>query len=677
MLTARWQEGGKARSMQDMVEKLQSLAGNLEGWSRTTFGHVQKEIRELTRQLEDLREDQSRIGPTHEEIKIVDRLVELRFREETMWRQRSRVQWLAEGDKNTRFFHLRASQRKKKNKISGLKKPDGATTTDDAEMAQLTTNFYRDLYHSEGQTEMQPVLDVLPSKVTSPMNEKLISEIKQSEVKTALFQMFPTKAPGPDGFPAHFFQRHWEMCGEEVTSVVIKVLKGEEDITMINKTFIVLIPKVPSPADLGQFRPISLCNVIYKIASKVLANRLKVILPEVISEEQSAFVPGRIITDNIISAYECLHYMKKKRKKTHYCALKLDMKKAYDRVEWSYLKAVMLKLGFHPLWVRMVMNLVTTVSFQVLFNGSKLEPFTPSRGIRQGDPISPYLFLIAAEGMSCLLKNRSESSALHGIKVAPSAPVVNHLLFADDSLLLFRVDGDSATQVQDVLDVYCAASGQQVNRDKSSIYFSKGCPNNKREVIKNILNVRNESLSEKYLGMPSDVGRSKNGAFKYLRDRVWKKVQGWLEQLLSVGGKEVLIKSVAQAIPTYSMSCFRLPRGLCKHINSLLLKFWWGSKEGSHKPAWVSWKDMTKPKGLGGLGFRDIELFNLALLAKQGWRILKDPSSLSARILKARYYPNSDILQPEVGCNPSQVWRAIVEGVSVLKQGLIRRIGDG
>jgi hypothetical protein len=160
--------------------------------------------------------------------------------------------------------------------------------------------------------------------------------------------------------------------------------------------FIVIIPKVKNPSNLSQFRPISLCNVVFKIASNVLANRLKKILPEVVSKEQLAFVPGRLITDSVITAYECLHFMKNNRsKKNSHYALKFDMRKAYDRLEWDYLQVIMKKLGFAQRFVDTIMRGVCIVSFLVLFNGAKTKIFNPSRGICQGDPLSPYLFLLA------------------------------------------------------------------------------------------------------------------------------------------------------------------------------------------------------------------------------------------------------------------------------------------
>jgi hypothetical protein len=233
----------------------------------------------------------------------------------------------------------------------------------------MTRDFYRNLYTSEGTSGMDEVLVSVSVSVTSAMNESLSAPFEDGEIKQALFQMYPLKAPGPHGFPAYFFQKHRDVCGIKVTKAVLRILRGKESPKGINRTFVVLIPKVASPEELGQFRLISLCNVIYKIASKVLANRLKVILPEIISEEQSAFVPGRLITDNIMAAYECLHFMKRNgAKKNQHYALKLDMRKAYDRVEWDYLRAIMIRMDFHRRWVDLIMSLVSSISFSVLFN---------------------------------------------------------------------------------------------------------------------------------------------------------------------------------------------------------------------------------------------------------------------------------------------------------------------
>jgi hypothetical protein len=205
------------------------------------------------------------------------------------------------GDKNTRFFHMCESQRRKKNRITELSRADGSLATRDDELTGMASEFYKELYASEGVQGVEEVLASVPSRVTSEMNNQLSAPFDSKEVKKALFEMYPTKAPGPDGFRAHFFQRHWDLCGEEVTKAMLWILSGEDNPELINRTLIVMILKVGSPKEMGQFRPISLCKVIYKIASKVVANRLKLILLENISEEQSAFVLGRLITNNIIT----------------------------------------------------------------------------------------------------------------------------------------------------------------------------------------------------------------------------------------------------------------------------------------------------------------------------------------------------------------------------------------
>jgi hypothetical protein len=292
-----------------------------------------------------------------------------------------------------------------------------------------------------------------------------------------------------------------------------------------------------------------------------------------------------------------------KSKKNAHCALKLDTRKAYDRLEWGYLEAMMQKLGFSPRFVETIMRGVRSVSFSVLFNGAKTEGFKPSRGIRHGDPLSPYLFLLGAEGLSCLLKHAMTSDAMEGIQIAASAPRINHLLFADDCILFCKAAENEVSKMKKVLDAYCSASGQRINTDKSYLFFGKGCPAATRGSIKNILDVQNESLNEKYLELPSDVGRSKNGAYYYLKDKIWKRVQEWMEKLLSGGGKEILIKSVIQAIPTYSMALFKLPRGLREHITSMVRKFGWGSKNGERKVAWISWDTLTMPNYKGVLDF--------------------------------------------------------------------------
>jgi hypothetical protein len=300
------------------------------------------------------------------------------------------------------------------------------TKQEDLELCAV--DFYQNLFSAQEVLEPDVVLQHVPCKVSDDMKESLTRPFTVEEVKKAIFMMGLNKAPGLDGLTAGFYQAHWDLVGPSVTTAVLDFLNGGIMVEDMNKMTIVLILKIKNPQLMKQFRPISLCNVIYKICSKVLANRMRGFLDDIISEEQSAFVSGRLTTDNVLTAYKCTHYLKRKKGEKGACAIKLDLAKAYDRVEWAYLQGIMLKLGFDAFFVEWVMRCVTLVSFSVKVNGRLSDTFRPTRGIIQGDPISPYLFLLSAEGLSSLLKSVSPVYLARGVRVGIHSPWISHLL---------------------------------------------------------------------------------------------------------------------------------------------------------------------------------------------------------------------------------------------------------
>ncbi|XP_018460851.1 uncharacterized protein LOC108831839 [Raphanus sativus] len=292
-------------------------------------------------------------------------------------------------------------------------------------------------------------------------------------------------------------------------------------------------------------------------------------------------------------------------------AVKTDMSKAYDRIEWKFISDVLQQLGFHAVWINWVMQCVTTVSYSYLINDAAYGNVLPLRGIRQGDPLSPYVFILCSEVLSGMCREAARKGTLQGIRVARRCPRINHLLFADDTMFFCLASQTSCEALLTILADYGKASGQMINKSKSSITFSNKTPPAVKENVKLML------------------GITKEGGLGKIRQRA----VSWSTKRLSKAGKLTMLKSILSAIPTYAMSCFQLPVNLCKRIQSVLTRFWWDDAEGNKKMCWVAWDQLTKPKDLGGLGLRDIQRFNQALLAKLAWRILTVPESLFARIL--------------------------------------------
>ena len=322
--------------------------------------------------------------------------------------------------------------------------------------------------------EIQSQLINIPIPTLTPHQLfQLDQSIQDEEIIQAVNQLGPLKTLGPDGIPAAFYQTFWSTVKQDILNMVKAFFYSGFLLKSLNHTFLTLIPKITTPELVTQFRPISLCSVTYKIVAKIMVNRLKPFMDGLITPFQNAFIQGRLITDNIILAREIFEFLKRKHKgKWGFGALKLDMNKAYDRVSWNFLTAVLKTMGFSDKWLKWISQCVTTVTYSILINGCPTQTFTPTRGLRQGDPLSPYLFLLCANIFSCALAKQEHTNKLTGLKIGGSSPPLTHLFFADDSFLFFKNNTKSLISIQSTLNWYYTLSGQTINLDKSELYCS-------------------------------------------------------------------------------------------------------------------------------------------------------------------------------------------------------------
>lgn len=317
---------------------------------------------------------------------------------------------------------------------------------------------------------MRPGLctDFAKNKISEEDNLALVEAFSAEEVKRAIDACNSSKSPGPNGFNFGFFKRFWGMLKDDIMRLLEEFHQHGRLVSGLNTSFMVLIPKKVEAEDLQDYMPISLIEGVYKMISKILANRLSKVLEPIILENQSAFVGGRQLIDSVVTLNEIIEEMKAKKKKA--MLYKIDFAKAYDSVEWGYLREIMERFNFNSRWIQWVMECVTSAHASVLVNGSPSGNFKMERGLRQGDPLSPFLFLLAAEEISLMMNMAVESELFKPVEVGRDKIQILHLQFADDTLFVRDANEGNILFLKRFLTILELALGLRINRNKCNIY---------------------------------------------------------------------------------------------------------------------------------------------------------------------------------------------------------------
>ena len=310
------------------------------------------------------------------------------------------------GDKNTAFFHVTTMIRRQRNKIRSIKNSIGEWITNMEVVKNHTLDGFSRLFTTELKfsTSTSDVSCFSHSFLSKEEKTNLCTKVTDEEIKTSLWAHKPFKAPGVDDFHAGFYQHFWLDVRNIVCMEVKKAFQSGVILEYLNKTLIALIPKCLNPEMLGSYRPIDLCTMVYKLITKTIISRIRPYLDKLISLVQTTFVPGRRGLDNILIAQELVYTIDNKKGKEAYMAIKVDLEKAYDRLEWNFIHKVLIAYHFPKQLIKLIMSCVSTTSISILFNRSSLESFYPSRDIQQGDPLSPYLFILYMEYLGTLIE---------------------------------------------------------------------------------------------------------------------------------------------------------------------------------------------------------------------------------------------------------------------------------
>ena len=553
-----------------LASKLKALKGILKAWNIEFFGRVDLKKNEALNRIsfwDDVEKDKVlSLEEAEKREKAREDFKEWVDLEEVSWRQKSREIWLKEGDRNTGFFHRMANSHRRRNSINSIC-INGRRLVKEAEVKDGLVGAFQSLL-TASNNGCPPYPDIHLNVIGADQSAKLEEMFTEEEVLAAVSGLSDDKAPGPDGFPIAFWSFSWDFVKEEVMGFFKDFFQNEQFVKSLNATFLVLVPKGSTVDDLKDLRPINLVGSLYKILTKVLANRIKGVMGVIISQSQNAFVKGRQILDAALIANEVVDSVLRRKENGLMC--KLDIEKAYDHIRWDFLLQTLERMGFGPKWIRWIHWCISTASFSVMFNGSPAGFFRSSRGLRQGDPLSSYLFVVGMEVLSCLLKRAVDGNFISGCRLGNregGEMVISHLLYADDAIVFCEANSEQLMCLRWTLMWFEAVSGLKINLNKSEIIPLSRVDNVESLAVE--LGCRVGSLPTRYLGLPLGAPHRASGIWHSIEEIFRKRLSSWKRQYISKGGRLTLIRSTLSSLPIFFLSLFRMPKIVCARLDKI------------------------------------------------------------------------------------------------------------
>jgi len=551
----------------------------------------------------------------HDEIKI----------KAAYWRQRSKERRIKEMDCNTAYHHAQATHRMRKKYIRMVKVGDREIVSHSGKTEALTA-FFSSIIGIPGQSTAFD-LEQYYEDPQSPAND-LTRAFSESELKQAVWDMNPISAPGPDGFGPSFFKIAWPSVKQTVLHFANAFHAETAELERLNRSHMVLLPKKPDAVDVQAFRPICLQNCALKIITKALTTRLQLEIPKLIDLHQTGFVKGRSISETFVYALELVQTCHKR--KLPAIVLKLDFAKAFDTVNWDGLRRVLHARRFEPKWIRWMMSLLCTSKSSVLVNGTPGPWITCKRGLRQGDPLSPYLFILVAETLERMI--RAATQLKHPTNADLPCAV---LQYADDTLVVFKAEAEAALKLKEILDEFVALSGLQINFDKSTLV-----PIHVPEHIANLcvqaIGCSKQSFPQQYLGLPLSATKLPVSTFNTY---IQKFLSSWQADLLNPMGRCIMVNAVLDSILVYLMGSRQIPQTTIQAMDAKRRAFFWSADKNGHcspGACLIARDNISCPREFGGLGVRDLGIQNICLLLKLIHRLHCPQSSAWAQWVQGR-----------------------------------------